>query len=196
MRAFKFRADADTAGAENAAVVVQHKSRMGEIDGQRGEIVGEMHGVDAEGGGHGLQLAMSIGNAYGANVIAFDEQQFDGDAAILRELGRIGGDGHAVLNRRGARGEEAVDALYFDDAQAASADGGEAVEIAQRGNVFSGSFGRLQDRLAFQSADQLAVDANGQFFLRQGVAPFVSSRQPLPSRSAGSGRTRREPLRA
>ena len=167
MGAFQFRANANAAGAKDAAVVVENVAGMREIDRERRVIVRKMHGTDAEGSSHGLKFTVTVGNTDGADVIALDEQEFDGDAAILSELGGIRGDGHTVLNGRGTGGQETVDALNFDDAEATRTDGGKALEITKSGDVLAAGLGRLQDGLAFEGADQLAVNAYGQFFLRQ-----------------------------
>ncbi len=104
---------------------------------------------------------MAIRNANRAKMIALDQQEFDGHAAILRKLGRIRGNGHAVLNRSGAGGEKAVDSLHFHDAQAASADGRQSLHVAERRDEFAAGLGRLQDSLALERADQLAIDPDG-----------------------------------
>ena len=64
-------------------------------------------------------------------------------------------------------GKQTVDSLHFHDTETACADGGKALEITESGNVLAVGLGRLQDGLAFEGADQLAVNADGQFFLRQ-----------------------------
>ena len=86
----------------------------------------------------------------------------------MGQFGGIGGDGHAVLDRSGAGREQTIGALDFHDAEAAGTDGGETFKVAQGGDIFAGSPGGLQDGLALESADKLAVDADGDFFLRQG----------------------------
>jgi hypothetical protein len=93
-------------------------------------------------------------------MVTLDEEKLNGDAAILGKLRRIGGDGHAVLNGGGASREQPVGSLHFDDAETTGADGGKSFEIAKRRNVFATGLGRLENRLAFRCADELAVDAD------------------------------------
>ena len=160
MRAFQFRTNPDTPGAKNAAVVIENEARVRHVDGQFGEVVGEADGADAQGRGHRLKFAMSVGDADRANVVSLDQQQFHGDAAIARQFRRVGRDRHAFLDGSGACREEPLDAGDFDQANPARADCGQAVQVAQRRNVLAVGLGRLQDGLAFQRADQFSVDSD------------------------------------
>jgi len=193
VRPFEFRAHPDAAGAEDTAVVVEDEARMGQVQRESGIVVSKADRADAEGAGHGLQFTVTVGNANGTDMIAFDQQEFDRHPAVLGELGRSGGYGHAILDGRRARGKQAIDSLHFHNAEAAGTHGSETLQITKSWNVFVAGFGGLQNRLAFEGADEFAVDANRYFFLRQG-ALLPKSHRRLPDRSGDSGRLRRQPL--
>ena len=86
--AFNFCADPYAARAENAAIVIKDEARVAHVYLQARVVVGVADVGDAERLRHGLQLAMAVGDAGRADVVALDEEQFDGHAAILCELGR------------------------------------------------------------------------------------------------------------
>ena len=65
--------------------------------GQAGIVVGVADVGDAELLRHGLQLAMAVGDAGRADVIALDQEQLDGHAAVEGEPGGGGLDRHAFL---------------------------------------------------------------------------------------------------
>ncbi len=92
------------------------------------------------------------------------KEQLDGHAPVESKAGRCGFDRHAFLHGRGAGGQQAIRASQFDHAQAASAHGTEAFEIAERRNVLSIGARRFQDGIAFVRGDQFAVNANGDDF--------------------------------
>ena len=76
----------------------------------------------------------------------------------------MGFDRHAFLHGRGAGGQQAVCAGQLDHAEAASADGAEAFEIAERGNVFSVGARGIENGVAFVRGHQFAVNANRDDF--------------------------------
>ena len=82
MSALQFRAHADAARAQNASVVVENEPRMRHVDRQLGKVVGKSHRINTECCRHLLQFAVSIGDTDGTYVIAFDQKQFERDAAI------------------------------------------------------------------------------------------------------------------
>ena len=160
MRSFHLSADPDAAGAEDAAIVIEDKARVAHVHGQARVVVGIAHVGDAERLRHGLQFAVAVRDAGGADVVALDEQQLDGHAAILRELCRRGLDGHAVLDGRGAGGQQAVGSGELDHADAACADCAEALEIAERGNLLAVGAGRFKNGVALVRGDQLTINAD------------------------------------
>ena len=95
---------------------------MGHIDRQARIVVGVAHMSDTQGLRHRLQLAMAVGDAGRADVIALDQQQFDSHAPIERELCGGGLDRHAVLDRSGAGRQQAVSAGELHHAYAACTD--------------------------------------------------------------------------
>jgi hypothetical protein len=133
---------------------------MRQIHAERWEVIRKMHRADTQGCGHRLQLAVAIGNAYGTNVISFDQKQLNRNLPVLREFWGICSDRHSVLNRRGAGRQQSINTLHFHDAQATSSNGRETLQIAECGDVFAVSLGSLQNRLPLESADQLAVDSD------------------------------------
>src|SRR5260370_23197806 len=123
VRAFHLLADANAARTQDAAVVVQHVAGMRVVHRELRVGVWIAHMGHAEALRHGLQLAMVIGNADGALVIAFAEEELDGNPPVLRQLFGVGGDRHTVLYRSGAGGQQAAHAGYFHDAEAGGPDG-------------------------------------------------------------------------
>src|SRR5208283_5625478 len=68
--ALDFGADADTARAQDAAVVVEHEARVRGVHGERPVAVGVADVGDAQLLGQRLQLAVVVGDAHGADVVA------------------------------------------------------------------------------------------------------------------------------
>src|SRR5512146_2181315 len=142
---FQFGADSYATRAEDAPVVIEDEARVRQVDGQARKVVGEADGIDPHGGRHRLQLAVAVGDADGAGVVAFDEQQFESHAAVPCQLGGFRGNRHAVLDRRGAGRKQAIDSGDLDDAETAGAYGGQALEVAKRWNKFAARLCRLED---------------------------------------------------
>ena len=81
-----------------------------------------------------LQLAVAVRDADRADVIALGEEQFeDHPAVVLQALG-VGRDLHAFFHARDASRQQLVLTLDLDQAEAAGADVGEAVQVAQAWN--------------------------------------------------------------
>ena len=68
--------------AQDAAVVVEHEARMRHVDRQARRIVGIADVGDAEALRQSLQLAMAVGDADRAEVVALDEQQLQRQAPV------------------------------------------------------------------------------------------------------------------
>ena len=108
--------------------------------------------------GQVLQLAVVVGDADRADVVALDEQHLDDRPAVLVEPLRVGRDLHALGDRGRAGRSELVRARDLDDAQAARARVGQAVEVAQRRDVDAVLACDGEDRLALGAGDVGAVD--------------------------------------
>src|SRR5208283_2454096 len=114
---------------------------------------------------------MAVGYAHRADVVAFHQQQFNGDTAVARQPGGGGNDRHPILNRRGACGEEAVNSGNLDHAEPASTNATQPFQEAESRNVLSAGAGHIENRLALNGIDQLTIDTKRYFLLRQGETP-------------------------
>src|SRR5450759_791742 len=129
MRAFHFAASPHAARAEDAAVVVEHIALVAHVYADFGEAVGIAYAVDAEFLRERLQLAVVVGNADRADMIALDKQQLDSDLTVALQLRRRGVHRHAFLHGRSARRQRASHARHLDDAEPAGAHRGEAFHV-------------------------------------------------------------------
>ena len=130
-------------------------------------------------------------------MVALDEQQFQCHQAVVRERVGVGDDRHAASGGRGAGGQQAVDALDLDQAQAARSRRAQAFQKAQRWDRTPACRGHLENGLAFRRRAQLAVDANRDL-LRHSIAPIDAPQCARPfhgCRSAGNGQLPRAPRR-
>src|ERR1019366_7241702 len=98
------------------------------------------------------------GDANAAHVVALGEDQLQDAAAEPGEALRIDSDFHALRHTRDAGRQQLVDALDFDNAQAASAGVRETGEIAQRGDEDIVLTGDFENGLIFAGADLAAID--------------------------------------
>ena len=117
---------------------------------------------------------MPGGDAHGADVVAFGEQQLERDLPIGLELRRAGGDRQALLYGGGAGGQQARDAGDLDHAQPAGADRAQALHVAEGGDVLVVGSRDLEDRLTGGGRDHFAVDAD-LHLLGQGGTPYLST---------------------
>ena len=83
VRAFDFGADAHAAGAQDAAVVVHGEALVRSIHGKRGIAIGQADMGQALLLGQRLQLAVAVGDAHRADVVALGEEQLKDGAAVL-----------------------------------------------------------------------------------------------------------------
>jgi hypothetical protein len=173
VRSLDLGANPDAARAEDAPVVIENEARMGHIDGKAGIVIGVPDMGYAERLSHGLKLAVAVGDAGRADVVALHEEQLNSHAAIERELFRGSPDGHAVLDGRGAGGQQAVSAGQLHHADAACTNGAEALQVAERGNLLSVGAGGLEDGVALMRRHQLTINADGNGFVRHSAVPFV-----------------------
>src|ERR1019366_4890514 len=98
------------------------------------------------------------GDANAAHVVALGEDQLQDAAAEPGEALRIDSDFHALRHTRDAGRQQLVDALDFDNAQAASAGVREPGEIAERGDEDIVLAGDFENGLIFAGADLAGID--------------------------------------
>ena len=78
--------------------------------------VGQPHMIQAMPLSLALQFAMSIGDAYRANMIAFGEQHLEDHFAVPAQAVRLSMDDHAIGDARGAGRDGPRTAGHVDDA--------------------------------------------------------------------------------
>jgi hypothetical protein len=103
------------------------------------------------------RLGVGVGHGAGRVVGRQHAQQ---RAPQLLDLGGVGADDHAVVNRCGARGGRALVAVDGDDAEAAGSAGRQARVGAQGGDVDACLGGRPEDRAAVGDRDLATVDGH------------------------------------
>ena len=86
MCALQFCAHPHATCAQNASVVIERITGMGQVQRKFRIVVSKTHGVHAHGAGHRLQLAMAIGDADRADMIALDKEKFERQASISHQL--------------------------------------------------------------------------------------------------------------
>jgi hypothetical protein len=158
VRAFDLSADADTAGAEDAAVVVESEALVRCIDGELGVAIGQTHVSEALLLGESLEFAMAVGDADGADVVALSEEKLKDVAAIFLKAFGVGLDIHAFEDSGDAGRKQLVGAGNLDHAETASADVAEAIEMAECRDLDVVFASDLQDGLSAATTDCLAVD--------------------------------------
>jgi hypothetical protein len=140
------------------------------VDGEQGVAGVHPHpGVDrrqlqvgnAQPGRQVLELAVVVGHAHRADVVALHEQHLDDGAAVAGKPLGVGDHLHALLDRGHAGRQQLARALDLDHAQAAGADVAEAVQVAQGRDLDAVLGGDLQDRLALGAGDVGAGDLQG-----------------------------------
>ena len=119
VRTLQLCADANASCAQNATIVIEHKSRMRHVDRELWIVVGQSNSADPKCAGHRLKLAMAVRNADRANVISLDQQEFQRDPSITRQFGRVGRHRHPFLNWRRTRREQALGTGDFHQANPA-----------------------------------------------------------------------------
>ena len=143
------------------------------IDGELGVAIGQAHVSEALLLGESLELAMAVGDADRAYMIALGEEQFEDVAAILLKAFGVGEDVHAFKDGSDAGREQLAGAGDFDQADAACADITEAVEMAEGGYFDVVLASDFEDGLPAAAADFVAVD--GESFDVDGVVHATTS---------------------
>jgi hypothetical protein len=161
MSAFNLVANAHATRAENAAVVVKDVTLVGSIDAEARMPVGHRDVRDTELLGEGLQFAVSVGDTDGADVVTLAEEHLDDDTAIVFQALCVDENFHAFLNLGHAGRQELVVALDFYEANAAGADFGETVDVAEGRDIDSVFLRDFKNGLVFACADILAIYLQG-----------------------------------
>lgn len=167
VRAFDFIADAYAAGAEDAAVVIDAESLVRDIDGAVREQVVVAHMVHANRDGEVLEFAVTVGDAYRADVVAFCKQQFDDHAAVGAQAFGVGGNVHAFSNAGDAGGAQDATGRVaagadFNQAEPTCANIGESVKVTERWDADTGFACDIEQCVVFSCADEFAI--NGECF--------------------------------
>ena len=118
--------------------MVHAEERVGVVHAPLGEAVVVADVVHALAVGEGLEFAVAVGDADGADVVALGEEQLEGHAAVFAQALAVGLDVHALGDLGGAGGQELGDAGDFDQAEAAGADVVDAVQMAEGRDVDAG----------------------------------------------------------
>jgi hypothetical protein len=190
-------ANADAARAQNAAIVVQHPTRMRDVHRQPRVVVGKPHMGHAQFLRQRLQLAVTVRDADGADMVPLDKQQLQRHQAVVSERLRVRGDRHAALRRSGAGRHQAADAGHLNQAQSAGTWGAQSLHMAERRNGSPIVCRHLENGLAFRGGVKFAVDAHRD--LGHGITPGGWQRHAPPFRgyrSADSGKPPPAPARA
>ncbi len=159
---FDFVADADTAQAKHAPVVIQREPVVGSVNRQPGIEIFIPNMGNAESNSQILKFAMPVGNADRTDMIAFREQQLqDLPAILLYPLG-VADHFHSFPGVGHAGGNQFRRARNLDKTQAAGASFGQAIEMAERRDKDIVLSGHGQDGLILPCTDILAIDFKGQ----------------------------------
>ncbi len=164
MGALDFVAGTDAAGAEDAAVMVEDEGWVGGVDVVLGVEVGEADVGDADLIGEVLEFAVAVGDADGADMVSFGEEELDDHFPVEPEFFGIGEDDLVWGDWGGAGGEEFGGADDFDDTESTGADFGDAFEGAEGGDldvIFSAD---IEDGAAGFDFEFPAVDRDGDRF--------------------------------
>src|SRR5208337_2860205 len=115
VRALDFMANSHAARTQDAAMVIETEALMARVCRELGKLVTQPHVIDAELYSKILQLAISVGNAHRAHMIALGQQQLDNQLAMRREARRVGAHNHAFFHRHEAGGLQILLALDLNE---------------------------------------------------------------------------------
>ena len=139
--------------------MVDHEAVVAGVDADRRVETGQLEVGEAERLGMVLQLAVVVGHAHRADVVALDEEHLDDRAAMVVEPSRAGDHVHAVGHLGDACRQRTLRAGDLHAAQPAGADVGESVEMTQRRDVDAVLPRDVEDRLPGAAGDVDTVDA-------------------------------------
>jgi hypothetical protein len=123
--------------------------------------IGDPNVVDAASLSQGLKLAVAVGDAHGADVVALGEKQLDDGSAVPPKPLAGGGDLHPLRHPRGAGGEEPALTLQLHHAEPAGAPDTQPFQIAKArdGDLVLPAY--LDNRLVLPGGEVLSVDVQG-----------------------------------
>ena len=194
MRTLEFRANTNTARAENATIVIDNVARMTHVDLKTRIVVRIANVSDLERLREGLQFAPAVRYADEQMWLRSTRSSSIGHAAIFFEFGRRCPDRHAVLHGRGTCGQQSVGPCKLYHAHAARAGRAETFEIAERRNLFAMIASGLKDSLTFSRGYQLAINSCRDGFPRMLLSSLTFRRPRRADRIADNGDSPRAPL--
>ena len=155
-----FAANAHAAVAEDAARAIEVDDRRPLLLFAMVLDVDELRFGGAVLEGHVLQFALAAGVADRAIQRMIAEQQFQHRLARLPDFVGLGGDDHALGDRRGARGLQLRHLLDFHQAHAAGALQGQTGVVAERRHLDARALAGFDQQRARGRGELLAVDRN------------------------------------
>ena len=159
MGALDLVTDPHTAGAHDTAVVVDGEQRVAGVDPDPGVDRWQLEVGEPKGLGQVLELAVVVGHAHRADVVALHEQHLDDRAPVGGQPLGMGGHLHALLDHGHTGRQQFAGGADLDHAQPAGADVAEAVQVAQGRDLDAVLGGHVQDRLVGGAGDIGAVDS-------------------------------------
>ena len=163
--AFNFGTNPHAACAQDAAVVIACEALVRCIHLEQRVAIGQPHMGHPQLLAHRLQLAVAVGHAYRADMIALGKQQFDDGLTVLVEPFGVCRDLHALLHARHTGRKQLVVPLDLDQAEATGPDIAQPIQMTQGRNVDAVLARHLEDRLVWHGTDILAVN-DQRFYVR------------------------------
>ena len=155
-------ADAHAAGAEDAAVVVDPEALVRRVHTRRGVELGELEVGEPQPDREVLQLAVPIGHADRADVVALGVEQLHDPAAVSAEAVGVDRHRHPLFDGGHAGGKELALPGHLDHAEAAGADVREPVEMAEGGDLDAVLGGDLENGAPGRAGDVPTLDGQGE----------------------------------
>jgi hypothetical protein len=117
--------------------------------------------IHTQFGRHTLQLAMTVHDTGGTDVVAFGKEQFNHHLAILLQSFRLGLDHHPFHHLRDTGGRQPGIAFDFNQTKATTTPVGETIQAAKGGYIDPSIFSRSQHTIIGLSADHFIVNGKG-----------------------------------
>jgi hypothetical protein len=163
MGTFDLVASTYAASAEDAPVVVYPESFVAEIHLTIRVQVIEVYMVHTGGDGQILKFTVAVGDADRTDVVAFSEDKLKDRTPVVAEPLRIGPDHHVLNDSRHASRLETTLVADFHEADSASADITQSIEMTERRDRDPCVARGLKDGLVLASADQFAVNRQSPY---------------------------------
>src|ERR1039457_1833710 len=162
---------------------------MGRVHSPFWETVVVAHVVHAVLPGQRLKLAVVVGHADRADVVALRKQELERHPAVLAKALGVCVDVHALGDMGRAGRKKLGHAGHLDQAEAAGANVVDAFEVAEGRDLYPGVGGGIQNGCALLGADLLAIDGEGlgghgvyeASLFWAGAAPAVTAGSPFGS---------------